>query len=115
MRPAALSPLPYRALPPINIAVLRPDRRIAAACSTLSTEGIGGWGECDVSEIAPPSFHATSAGTISVAICPFLARAATIASAASRPRREVSFDVRSHLEKGSAIASILEESGVSYC
>ena len=45
-----------------------------------------------------PSLQPTSAGTISVAICPGAVRAAEIASAASRPISEGARDVRTHLE-----------------
>ena len=50
--------------------------------------------------MAPPSVQATSAGTISVAICPGAVRAATIASAASRPISDAADEVRSHFGIG---------------
>ncbi len=75
-----------------------------AARFTDSVDGSAGLGGAGILATVPPSVHATSAGTISVAICPGAVRAAMIASAASRPISEAADDVRSHLEIGRAIA-----------
>src|SRR5207253_9374558 len=96
MRPAAAIPLPYSALPPISIAVRRPDRSIAATRSTFAPLGGDALGKAGTSEMTPPSPQATSAGTIRVAILPGPA-AATIAAAASRPHSAAAPDVRHHL------------------
>src|ERR1700691_3898273 len=102
MRPAVASPSPYRAFPVIRIAVRRPERSIAAACSTVFVSGRRGLASAGIGAIEPPSLHETSAGTISVAICPGAVRAATKASTASRPISEEDREVRSHLEYGFA-------------
>ncbi len=67
----------------------------------VAVAGSGGLGKARQSErLIPPSLQATSAGTISVAIWPGAVRAATIASAASRPtsdeerRRPQPFGIR---------------------
>jgi hypothetical protein len=60
--------------------------------------------------MVPPSLHATSAGTISVAIWP--SAEARIASTASRPTADEAEAARSHLEHGCAMASMLEVNGV---
>src|SRR5271156_1299956 len=98
MRPAATSPLPYSAFPAISMAVRKPDRSIAAACSTVAAEGKGGFGRAGGAAVAPPSLQATSAGTINVAIWPGAVRAAMIASTASRPTSDEEADVRNHFE-----------------
>ena len=54
-------------------------------CSMARASGSGGFGNGGNAAIEPPSLHATSAGTINVAIWPGAVRAATTASAASRP------------------------------
>src|ERR1035437_1498938 len=98
MRPAASSPLPYRAFPEIRIAVGNPDRSMAAVRSIVAVVGNGGFGNAGSAATVPSSLQATSAGTISVAIWPGAVRAAIIASTASRPICDSEEDVRNHLE-----------------
>src|SRR5271166_1135428 len=100
MRPATISPLPYSAFPASRMAVLKPDRSIVAARSTVAVGGKGALSRAGSEATAPPSLQATSAGTISVAIWPGAVRAATTASVASRPTSDGERDVRSHLEYG---------------
>src|SRR5271167_2073878 len=115
MRPAVVRPLPYSAFPAIRIAVGTLDRSIAAARSTVRVSGRGGLGNAGMVAIEPPSLQLTSAGTISVAIWPGAVRAATTASAASRPISEEARQVRNHLEYGRAMPSMFELRGGSYC
>src|SRR5208283_1740080 len=103
MLPAVASPLPKSALPAISRQVLRPERSMAAACSTVSIAGRGALGTAGI--LAIKSFllgitldQETSPGTISVAMRPGAVRAAMIASAASRATSDAAQDVRSHLE-----------------
>jgi len=64
----------------------------------MPLDGSGALGTAEIPGMEPPSLHAKLAGTISAAICPGAVRAATIASAASRPIADTSDDVRNHLE-----------------
>lgn len=91
-----------------------PERSMDAACSTASAAGTGALGTaCGSGAADPASLHATSAGTIRVAIWPGAVRAVATAWAASWPTSADDRDVRSHLEYGCAIASMSEVSGVS--
>src|SRR5271170_1844952 len=98
MRPAALSPSPYSAFPASSSAVGKPVRSMDAARLTDSVEGRAAFGTAGIPGMVPPSVQATSAGTISVAICPGAVRAATMALAASQPISDAEDDVRNHFE-----------------
>jgi len=58
MRPAAASPLPYRALPAISIAVRTPDLSIAAARSTFATLAGDALGKAGTSAMTPRCLRA---------------------------------------------------------
>ena len=102
-RPAATNPAPKSAFPASTNTVFAPERSIVAARSTAALAGNGALGKAGIAPITPPSLHAASAATISVAICPGGVRAAITASSASRPTSEATRDVRSHFETGFAI------------
>ena len=116
MRPAARSPRSFSASPRIKRAARDPDDRTAATvAATASLDTSAGPTNVRAGAGEPPSFHATSAGRINVAIWPGCCRAACTARAASAPTVRALTAECTQPETGRANPTTSDASGASYC
>ncbi len=113
MRPARSSPSWRKARPVTSKRHGSPERNTRAASATASGDTGAGGAAGGTSTGPEPSFHAVSAGRISIAIWPGGVRAAAIAAAPSAATERASGEVLTQRENGFAAVSISVVSGAS--
>ncbi len=111
MRPASASPRSVSACPVTSSSVGSPPASTRAARSTAAAEKSGCCASGGTSAMPSASFHAVSAGRISVAICGGALRAAAMAAAPSRATILASGEVRTQADIGRASPSMSDVSG----
>ena len=113
MRPASASPRSRTARPVSMSMAGSPERRALAQRSIASAPTGAGAGAGGTAATPSASFHAVSAGRMSVATWPGAVRAAAMAAAPSAATARALGDVRTHAETGRAMPSMSEVSGAS--